>query len=140
MFLKDCKLGETILVYLDDEGYLSSDITNRMIPAVIFGRDGRGNYLLGWRETGEILPENASRRTPGQRATTVDYDDIESECCFKAFTEDNGSWRVMKDVSINKKTSSEVNMDIELQWRLFRNNQPGQCPCGTNISVCVYHK
>lgn len=146
MLLSECKLGDKILMYLDAYGGLTETTTNDTIIATIFGIDKYvSSYYVGWKNN-ESIPANAERRSSSaKRSVNVNYvfDELEYVRRYTICTPKR--WEVasvLPSSQVNNIRHSLQNnlIDASLQWRMFRNNQPGQCPCGTNIAVCIYHK
>ncbi len=38
------------------------------------------------------------------------------------------------------KIEQQVVVNVKEEWRKWRNDQPGECPCGINRQQCTYHK
>lgn len=130
MKLADCKVGDVIKVFLLDNGFSSVHRTGRWVTATIFGHSPEDEendaiYYLGWREN-ETRPDNARPRMGGQcgaRQKLPNHQD------FKYRILGYSEW----DVEESDPPASLP------QWKLFVNNKEGECPCGTNRSVCRYH-
>lgn len=133
MKLSDCKVGDVILLFVHDDGFVSTIRTERTMKATIFAYspetdDDEELYYLGWKE-GEKHPNGASPRRVGPKCTAKEQ--IHNQADYKYRVFGYPDWQVGGVVD-------DVPVSLP-QWKLFVNQKEGECPCGTNRSVCKYH-
>ena len=133
MKLRDCKVGDVILLYLNEDGFPSTVRTPRTMKATIFAHSPESDYdeelyYLGWK-SGEKVPCGASPRRWNTNLTAKTQVHNQKEYTYRVFGYPD--WEVGG-------VADEVPVSLP-QWKLFVNNKDGECPCGTNRAVCKYH-
>lgn len=140
MKLSEFKLGEKVFVYILANKVVSRATAGAVLkPATIYAigipSTPDAPRYLGWRN-GEWIPDNAGKRSPSPvEAPFFDYAVNHREYEWWFMTDGNCDVEDLVTIQTYKPESNTDSGD----WRLFRNNQPGQCACGINISACIYH-
>ncbi len=141
--LKDAKLGDKVLMYVDASRYPSSSPTNYLLEATVFGigKDGTGeagNILLGWTAS-EAHAAGASNRDGISTSSVFNYVSDQANYIWRTNAKD--FWSI-KEFLVKKLTTPVVagrSVDTS-DWRAWRHNAPGDCPCGIVKKDCAYHR
>ncbi len=128
MLLKNVKIGDTLEVYLDDEGYVTASVSRSTLKAVVIAySEEYDEYIIGFKGN-ENRPQDAYVRRAVSGPTHFKYIDNHADYIYAyRMSVCGGRWHV---ANIEKDVSN---------WQHWRTQKKGECPCGSNYGVCTYH-
>ena len=129
---RDIKVGDEVELYLD-EGYVTDRCTDKTIRAILIGyREDSDEYIFGFKGN-ESRPKDAYVRSDMNRnrgGVSGGY----------TYLEDHGDFIYAYRACVYGGRWQVANVVKNLNnWRHWRAQKKGECPCGGNYGVCTYH-